>query len=89
MESLVIHAASRESAEGFCSALSEFHAMLVEEENGRCQVEVPVDRSNKRILKALSALEAYVSARADGPARVDLDGQRYTLHPTDANKSPG
>lgn len=84
MESLVIHAARRESAEGFCSALSGFHARLVEGENGSCQVEVPVERSNKKILAALSALETYVSARADGPARLDGDGQRYTLHPTDA-----
>jgi hypothetical protein len=83
MESLVIHAASRESAEGFCSALSGFHARLVEGENGSCH-EVPVERSNKKILAALRALETYVSARADGPARLDVDGQRYTLHPTDA-----
>jgi hypothetical protein len=53
-------------------------------ENGRCQVEIPVARSNQKILAALNALEAYVSTRADGPARLNLDGQHYTLHPTDA-----
>lgn len=89
MESLVIHAASRESAEGFCLALSEFDATLVEGDNGRCQVEVPVGRSNKAILAALSALEDYVSTRADGPARLEVEGQRYTLHPTDGSQSPG
>jgi hypothetical protein len=86
MESLVIHAASRQSAEAFRSALSEFDPQLIVGENGRCQVEVPVGRNNQKILAALSALEAYVSTRADGPARLDLDGQRYTLHPTDANQ---
>jgi hypothetical protein len=86
MESLVIHAASRESAEAFCSALSGFDPKLTVGENGRCQVEIPVGRSNQKILAALSALEACVSTRADGPARLDLDGQRYTLHPTDANQ---
>ncbi|HEX3237815.1 MAG TPA: hypothetical protein VHQ99_05340 [Gaiellaceae bacterium] len=85
MESLVIHAASRESAEAFCAALSGFDPELIEGENGRCRVEVFLDRSNKRILEALSALEAHVSVRADGPAQLDVLGQRYTLHPTDAD----
>jgi hypothetical protein len=89
MESLVIHAVSRESAEGFCSALSGFQAKLVEGEDGRCQVEIPVGRSNKEILEALGALEAYVSSRSDGPAQLDVDGRRYTLHPTDSDHLPG
>lgn len=89
MESFVIHAASRKSAEGFRSALSEFHAELVEGKNGRCQVEVTVGRSNKTILAALSALEEYVSTRAQGPARLDLDGHPYTLHPTDGEPARG
>jgi hypothetical protein len=84
MESLVIHAASRQSAQGFCSALSEFGPKLIEREDGRCHVEVPVERSNRKILAALNALEAYVSTRAEGPAQLDVHGQRYTLHPTDA-----
>ena len=89
MESLVIHAASRESAEAFCTALSGFDPELIEGENGRCQVEVRVERSNKKILEALGALEACVSTRADGPAQLDVHGQRYTLHPTDADQPTG
>jgi hypothetical protein len=85
MESLVIHAASRQSAEAFCSALAGFDPQLIVGEDGRCQVEIPVGQSNKKILEALSALEACVSMRADGPARLDVDGQRYTLHPTGAD----
>jgi hypothetical protein len=84
MESLVIHAASPESAEAFCTALSEFDPKLTLGENGRCQVEIPLARSNQKILAALNALEAYVSTRSDGPARLQLAGQQYTLHPTDA-----
>jgi hypothetical protein len=84
MESLVIHAASRESAELFCAALSGFDPQLIERENGSCQVEVTLGRSNRKILQALSALEEHVSMRGDGPARLDVLGQRYTLHPTDA-----
>ena len=84
MDSLVIHAASRDSAEGFCSALSALRATLIQGENGRYRVEIPVD-GDREILAVLSAIESYVCARADGPARLDLDGHRYTLHPTDAS----
>ena len=86
MESLVIHAASRVSAEGFCSALSGFGAKVVEGESGRYQVEIHVGKSNRDILEALKALEAYVSIRRDGPPQVelDLDGRHYKLHATDA-----
>ena len=83
MESLVIHAASRASAEGFCSALSGLHPRLVQEE-GHYRVEIPLGRGDRQILDALSTIEAYVSAREDGPARLELGDQRYTLHPTDA-----
>lgn len=85
MKALVIHAASRESAEGFCFALSGLGAQLVEGGEGRWQVEIPVGPSNPEIIQALNAVEAYVSARGD-PARLDLDGRRYTLHPTDADR---
>ena len=84
MESLVIHATSRESAEGFCSALSRLHPRLVQEEDGRYRVEIPLGGGDKQVLDALNTIEAYVSARGDGPARLALGGRRYTLHPTDA-----
>jgi len=83
MESLVIHAASRQSAEGFCSALSRLHARLVEGEEGRYRVEIPLGGGDRQVLQALSTIQAYVSARADGPALLALGDQRYTLHPTD------
>lgn len=78
MEALVIYAASRESAEGFCSALSRLDATLVQGLDGRWQVEIPINGGNKEMLDALSAVEEYVSVRRDGPARLDLDGRRYT-----------
>lgn len=82
MDSIVIHAVSRESAEGFCSALAEFEARLVEGETGRYEVEIPLHGSRKRILTALSALEDYVSQRGD-LARINLGERQYTLHPSD------
>lgn len=83
MESLVIHAASLESAQGFSAALEAFHAHLVESETGRYQVEVPLRGGNREILAVLNALEAHVSERGDA-ARLNLGGRPYTLHPADA-----
>jgi hypothetical protein len=82
MESIVIHAVSLESAQGFCSALEAFHAELVGREDGSYEVQVSL-RGRREILAVLSALEAHVSQRGDGPARLKLGEQRYTLHPTD------
>lgn len=84
MESLVIHAVSRDSAEGFCSALAGLQPRLIQGEEGRYRVEIPLGGGDRQILDALSTIEAYVSARGGGPARLDLGDQRYTLHPTDA-----
>lgn len=83
MDALVIHAASRESAEGFRAALTELGAKLIETAGGRYQVEISLGGSNGEIVAALNALEEYVSQRGDGPARVELDGNRYSLHPAD------
>ena len=84
METLVIHAVSRESAEGFCAAVAEFDPRLVEFESGRYQVEIPLAGVGaKQIVAALSALEAYVTERGDGAASLELGGQPYELHPVD------
>jgi hypothetical protein len=82
LESIVIHAVSLESAEGFCAALAAFEARLVEVEDGRYEVEVPLHGSREEILAALGALEDYVSRRGD-PARLNLGEKQYTLHPSD------
>ncbi|MGB2952658.1 MAG: hypothetical protein WBB74_04605 [Gaiellaceae bacterium] len=85
MEALVLHTSSRASAEGFCVALSELRPKLVENGDGRCHVEISLaGRNDQQIVKALNKIEAYVASRGDGPARLDLDGNRYILHPTKA-----
>ena len=42
MEPIVIHAVTLESAQGLCAALAAFDARVVEGEDARHQVEVPV-----------------------------------------------
>lgn len=80
MDSLVIHAVSRQSADQVCAALIDLHPRVVQ--HGRYyHVEIHLGGGNRKIIQALNRLEEYVSARADGPAQVDLSGHHYTLHP--------
>jgi hypothetical protein len=82
MDSLVIHAASLESAQGFSAGLAEFRGKLVgPDEYGRYTVEFTIEGGDRRIDALLHALEEYVSHRGDGPALLELSGHRYTLHP--------
>ena len=84
MESIVIHAVSLESAQGFCAALESFDTRLVESPDGRYEVEIPL-HGRKEILIALGALEDYVTQRGD-PARLKLGEKQYTLHPSDPDR---
>lgn len=87
MDGLVIHARSLESAEGFRSGLADFQTELTRSDDGRYQVEV-VLHSDREIAAVLGALVKYVTERGDGPARLDLDGNRYTLPPQPGLNEP-
>ena len=89
VESLVIHAASLESAEGFCAGLSEFDPKLTEAEPGRYEVEIPLRGSDRAIVAVLNALEKYVTHRSNGPARIEVYGRRYTMHAADGPRRAG
>jgi hypothetical protein len=80
METLVVHAVSLESAQGYSAALSGFRAKVVEAKNGRYEVQVTLG-VDREIVAVLNALVKYVSQRGDGPARLELDGHRYALPP--------
>jgi hypothetical protein len=88
MERLVISALSLESAEGFRSGLAGFQTKLTESANERShQVEVVLD-GDREIVAALNALVENVTNRGDGPARLELDGHRYTLPPQPGFNEP-
>jgi hypothetical protein len=80
MNALRIDAASPESAYAMMEALRGFDARLIED-GERQQVVVSLGPSPHRIVDVLNALERYVTARGDGPARIELEGRHYTLHP--------
>jgi hypothetical protein len=79
MDRLTIHAASPESGRAMLAALSNFRAELLEGAEG-CQLTVPLD-DDAEITAVLRALEDYITERASGPARVELNGQPYVMHP--------
>jgi hypothetical protein len=81
MQTLRIEAASTASAHAMTDALAEFQAELVETEDGRSEVVVTLRGGDQDIVKVLNALERYVTERAKGPARIELEGRKYSMHP--------
>ena len=61
-------------------ALSGFRAELLQSSEG-CQVVVTLGRDDAEIAAVLNALEAFVTERSRGPARVELNGRAYVMHP--------
>jgi hypothetical protein len=80
MQTLRIEAASTASARAIIRALAEFQAELVEGADGRSEVVVTL-RGDQEIIRVLNALELYVTERSRGPAKIDLEGRKYTMHP--------
>jgi hypothetical protein len=63
--------------------LRGFEAELVEHEDGRYDVQVSLN-GDRDINRVLGAIDTHVTERADGPARLDLDGRRYLIEPATA-----
>ena len=81
MDRLTIHAASAQSGRAMLAALAGFRAELSDGPEG-CQVVVMLDRDEAKITAVLNALARHVNERSVGPARVELDGRIYAMHPT-------
>jgi hypothetical protein len=60
--------------------LGGFEAELIESEDGRYQVQINLG-GDRDINQVLGAIDTHVTERADGPARLDLDGRRYLIEP--------
>jgi hypothetical protein len=63
MQTLTITAASPASALGFHAALSDFRSVIVEKDDGRCDVEILLGRGRRprEIIDVLNTIELYVS----------------------------
>ena len=77
---LTIGPASLERARAMLECLRGFEAKLVESEDGRYDVQVSLD-DDRDISRVLGAIDTHVTERADGPARLDLDGRHYLIEP--------
>lgn len=81
METITIRAASPESARGMLAALSRFRAERVRRADGFYEVVISMKGETGEIVAILNALEEYVTARAAGPARLELGGRSYVMDP--------
>jgi hypothetical protein len=80
MDRLTIQAASPETGHAMLAALSGFRAELLQSADG-CEVVVTLGGDDAEITAVLRALEDYVTERSGGPARVELNGRAYVMHP--------
>jgi hypothetical protein len=79
MRSLTVDAKTRESADALYAALSAFRAEITGGDGDGYRVTVEL-RNDREVVSILDVLMRHVSDRSDGPARVGLDGRKYTLH---------
>jgi hypothetical protein len=80
LQTLIIAVASLESGRAFLECLRGFEAELVQSEDGNYQVQISIT-GDRDINDALGAIDRHVTERADGPARLDLDGRHYLIEP--------
>jgi hypothetical protein len=80
VQTLTVEAATFESARAFCEALAGFEAELIAAD-GIYRIKLTLGNGDKDTLAALNAIERYVTDRRDGPARIEMGGSTYTLHP--------
>ena len=83
LQTLTIGPASLKRARAMLECLQGFEAELVESEDGRYHVQVSLE-DDRDINRVLGAIDTHVTERADGPARLDLDGRHYLIEPATA-----
>jgi hypothetical protein len=80
MRALSIEAGPAPLAHGLYSALSAFHPELTSDDSEGHRITVELGNDDARTADVLEAIQAHVTARDDGPARVEIHGLHYTFH---------
>jgi len=80
MQTLTVDASTSEVARSLSGALAGFHPEVSVNPDGGYRVVVSLQGGDAQIVGILSALQRHVTERANGPARLELSGRRYTLH---------
>jgi hypothetical protein len=79
MRALTLEAGRLGAAHGLYNALSEFHPELGGDDAKGHHITVELG-SDARLDAVLDAIQAHITARNDGPARMQLEGHHYTFH---------
>jgi hypothetical protein len=82
MRAIIVEAKSLDSARRLYDALSGFHPELLGSEDDGYRVSVELRNNDRDTISVLDAIERYVNEQASDPARIELDGRRYTMHAT-------
>jgi hypothetical protein len=80
MRGITIEAKSLESAQALYEALSTFGPQLTGSQDKGYRVTIDLARSDRQIVAILEALEKHARQQASSPARIEVDGRRYTMH---------
>ena len=80
MRGITIDARTLESAQALYEALSAFRPRLMGSEDEGYRVTLERSNSDRQVFSILDALQEYLSQRATGPARLEVDGRRYTMY---------
>ena len=80
MDTFTITGKTPANARALYDALAEFHPDLVEHRDGRNHVIVEMG-GDCDIVAVLNAIENFVTALREGPARIEFHGHEYAVHP--------
>jgi hypothetical protein len=86
MRGITIDAKSLESAQALYDALSTFGPQLTGSRDKGYRVTIDLANSDRQIIAILDALEKHVRQQGSGPARVEVDGRRYTMHTQESSE---
>jgi hypothetical protein len=81
VQTLTVGASSLEVAQQLCIALSDFQPELIGSQEDGYGARVSLAGGDEHIVAVLDAIVGHVTARNDGPARIDFGGHKYTVHP--------
>jgi hypothetical protein len=80
MRAITVETSSVGPARSLYNALIDFHPELSGAEHEGYTVSVELGSSESRVLDVLRAIEEHVTEANSGPARMTVDGRRYTMH---------
>ena len=86
VQTITVEAATPDSAQELCNALSGFRADVVEGDGGQ-QVRVELGGGNREVAGVLNAIDEYFGRTSEtAPVRITFGGRRYALVPSGSSR---